>query len=92
MVQAIENHADIEGTVKTVKTDSSRPQHRLVTVDVARSAAVQGYPNLFAEAAGKPLEIVVPAEQSEPMAVGSKVNLRVRLVGPATVFGDRLEA
>jgi hypothetical protein len=88
MVQVIENRADIEGRVRAVTSDATRPNHRLVTIDVDATAPVEGYPNLFASAPGKPLDLFLPAELAQPLQVGAAVRCRIRRAGPATVFGE----
>jgi len=89
MVQVIENRADIDGRVVAVKSDAARPDHRIVTVDIGAAAPVEVYPNLFANALGKQLDIVLPAELAEPLQIGAAVRCRIRLAGPAVVFGER---
>ena len=89
MVQVVENRADIDGRVVAVKSDGARPDHRVVTIDVGAAIPVEGYPNLFANALGKQLDIVLPKELAEPLPVGTGVRCRIRLAGPATVFGER---
>jgi hypothetical protein len=92
MVQVIENRADIDGQVVAVKSDAARPGHRVVTIDVGAAAPVEGYPNLFASAPGKQLDIVLPIELAKPLQVGAAVRCRIRLAGPTTVFGERCAA
>jgi hypothetical protein len=89
MVQVIENRTDIDGRVVAVKSDAARPDHRIVTIDVGAAIPVEGYPNLFANALGKQLDIVLPKELAEPLQVGAAVRCRIRRAGPTTVFGDR---
>ena len=89
MVQVIENRADIDGRVVAVKSDAARPDHRIVTVDIGAAAPVEVYPNLFANALGKQLDIVLPAELAESLQIGAAVRCRIRLAGPAVVFGER---
>ena len=88
MVQVIENRADVEGRVLAIKSDSARPNHRLVTLQVGATAPVEGYPNLFASTPGKQLDVFLPAELAKQLHVGSAVRCRIRRAGPATVFGE----
>jgi hypothetical protein len=88
MVQVVENRADIDGRVLAVRPDTVRADHHVVTVDVGAAAPVEGYPNLFASAPGKQLEIVLPAALAKPLQVGTVVRCRVRRAGPTTVIGD----
>src|SRR4051812_33457739 len=89
MVQVIENRADIEGRVLAIKADAERPDHRLVTIDVGAVASVQGYPNLFASAHGKSVDLYLPAELAKPLQIGSAVRCRIRRAGPTIVFAER---
>jgi hypothetical protein len=89
LVQVVENRADIEGRVLSVQTDEKRPEHRLVTIAVGATAAVEGYAHLFAEAVGKPLDVILPASMAESLNAGSIVRCRVRRTGPFTVFAER---
>src|SRR3954463_5921824 len=88
MVQVVENRADVEGKVVAVRPDAARPNYHVVTVAVGTAAAVEGYPNLFADAAGQQLEISVPAEAARSARVGAAVRCRVRRAGPMTIIGD----
>src|SRR5215216_1430059 len=89
MVQVIENRADIEGRVLSVRSDAARPDHRLVTIEVGAALPVEGYPNLFASASGKQLDVVLPAELAQPLQIGAAVRCRIRRAGPTTVLGER---
>jgi len=89
MVQVIENRADIEGRVLAVSSDAARPDHRLVTIEVGATAAVEGYPNLFAGTPGNRLDVVLPAHLAEPLQIGAAVRCRIRRAGPTTVLGER---
>jgi hypothetical protein len=88
MVQVIDNRADVEGRVLAVRPDTARPHYHVVTVDVGAAAPVEGYPNLFADATGKPLEISLPSDRVKSLVVGAAVRCRVRRAGPTTVIGD----
>lgn len=88
MVQVIENRAEIEGRVLAVTPDPTRPDYHVVTVDVSAAAPVENYPNLFANAQGKRLEIVLPAVLTKTLRIGATVRCRIRRAGPTTVMGD----
>jgi hypothetical protein len=89
MVQVIENRADIEARVLAIKPDTSRPEHRLVTVEVGSTQAVEGYPNLFAKTPGSQIDLIVPAEAATPLKVGAAVRCRIRRGGPNAVFAEQ---
>ena len=88
MVQVIENRADIEGRLLAIKPDASRPDHKIVTIEVGAASAVEGYPNMFASASGSQLEMIVPADLAKPLKVGAAVRCRIRRAGPAAVFAE----
>jgi hypothetical protein len=88
MVQVVENRADIAGRVQSVRADPERPGYRLMTIEVHTVAPVEGSVNMFANAAGTRLDILVPADQAQAAAPGKTVRCRIRRSGPATVFGD----
>jgi hypothetical protein len=88
MVQVIENRADIDGRVLAIKPDAARSEHRLVTIEVGGTTAVEGYPNLFANASGSQLDVILPADLAKPLKIGTAVRCRIRRGGPATVFAE----
>ena len=89
MVQVIENRADVDGRVLELKADPTRPEYRIVTIEIGSTAAVTGYPNLFTSVLGKRLDVVLPAELAKEIDVGASVRCRVRRAGPTTVFAER---
>jgi hypothetical protein len=88
MVQVIENRTDIAGQVQSVRTDPTRPEHRIITIDVHGSAPIEGYANMFGAAAGTRLDVLVKTDQANELAPGKRVRCRIRRSGPATIFGD----
>lgn len=89
MVQVVENRADIEGVVVSVRPDDARPGGHLATLSVSTVVPVEGYSNLFAEAAGKTLDVILPESAGKPSNVGSRIRCRIRRTGPLSVFVDR---
>jgi hypothetical protein len=88
MVQAIENRADIEGRVVAIKPDATRPEHRLVTIDVGAVSSVEGYPNMFGKSSGSPLVVILPAKVAASLKTGAMVRCRIRRAGAAAVIGE----
>ena len=88
MVQVIENRADIDARVVAIKPDATRPEHRVVTVEVGGTQTVEGYPNLFARTSGSQLDLIVPAEAAKPLTVGAAVRCRIRRGSPNAVFAE----
>lgn len=91
MVQVVENRADIEGRLVSVRADEVRPGHRIATVDVTGVWPVEPYPNLFEKAAGTRLELVVPEAAVPVAALPALVRCRIRRAGPAVVYAERCE-
>lgn len=89
MVQVIENRADVDGRVVDIRSDENRPEHKIVTIEIGSTTAVEGYPNLFAGVPGRRLDVVLPAELTKEIKAGSAVRCRIRRAGPTTVFGER---
>ena len=88
MVQAIENRADLEGHVQSIAPDDMRPGHARAVVAVKSIAPVEGYANMFGDAAGSQLEVVVPNDRAGALRAGDPVKLRIRRSGPAIVIGE----
>jgi hypothetical protein len=88
MVQVIENRADIEGRVLAVAAEQTRPDHKVATIEVDTVKPVEGYANLFANAPGTQVTVIVPAERAGALEVGSAVRCRIRRGGPTSVFAD----
>lgn len=88
MVQVIENRADIHGRLLAIKPDATRPDHKLVTIEVGATTPVEGYPNLFSSASGSQLDVIMPADLAEPLKIGTAVRCRIRRAGPTTVIAD----
>lgn len=88
MVQVIENRAEFEGRLMVLRNDETRPGHKLATIDVRTVRPVDTYPNMFAEAAGTRVDVVVPDAAAGSLRVGGNIRCRVRRTGPATVFAE----
>jgi hypothetical protein len=88
VVQVIENRADIKGRVLSIALIEQRPDHRLVAVEVSGVSSVEGYANLFGNAPGTRLDVIVPASQADVLRVGAKVDCRIRRGSPTIIIGD----
>ena len=93
MVQAIENWACLSGTVIQTSPDPSRANHSLVVLEVSTVQDVEGYPNLFAEAAGTRVTILVPEDVVARVGVERdvKIECRVSRRSPRAVVAHRDE-
>lgn len=88
MVQAIENRAQVEGEVRRVETDTARPGHARVTIRVGNVRPVGGFPNLFKDALGGDLDVVLPQDAAQNLRVGTRVHGWIRRASPFTVVGE----
>jgi hypothetical protein len=87
VVQVVENRADIEGDIVAVQEDRERPGFRNLTVFVRSVRPVEGYPNLFADAVGKRLQLLM-RDDAPDVAIGTAVTCRIRRSAPTTIFGE----
>src|ERR671910_225001 len=90
MVQVIENWADIEGEIQSVR-DSELKGYKTVEVLVKDAKAVENFPNLLKERRGEVIPVNVPEPAVETLqeayeAGQSQVTCRVRLAGPSRFF------
>jgi hypothetical protein len=87
MVQAIENWADLAGTVRAVKPAAGESRMGQLVIQVERSDDVEGYPNLLANAQGEELAVAVRSERLDELAPapGARVRLRAQRASPTVV-------
>jgi hypothetical protein len=88
MVQIIENHAELAGTLVSVQPDPARPGFVTVTVDVRHAALVGGFPNLLADTVGKRVTVTARADSALAAREPGPVSFRARKTGPNQVFAD----
>ena len=88
IVQAVENHAEIEGRVLKIQDDESRPGHQRATIAVTAVTPVESYPNLLGEVVGQTIDVVIRAEASRLLKPGDLLRCRARRTSPTTVFAD----
>ena len=62
MVQNVENHADIVGTLLSISDAPSHPGFVSLKVKVESAAAVAGFPNLLERNVGEHVEVLAPPE------------------------------
>jgi hypothetical protein len=90
MVQVIENWADIEGEIQSVR-DSELKGYKTVEVLVKDAKAVENFPNLLKQRRGEVIAVNVPEPTAETLQEAyesgqSQVACRVRLAGPTRFF------
>jgi hypothetical protein len=86
MVQAIENWAELTGTVEEVKPREGVPQMSDLVLAVDGASDVEGYPNLLTESPGQVLAVSVRNEKLGQVAAGDKVRAKVQRADPRTVL------
>jgi hypothetical protein len=93
MVSVVENWARLEGTVREVRPDPELPDRLVAVVDVDAVEPVEDdegkpFPNLFADAAGRSVELQVPAAPASghDLAPGRRISARVKRTGPNRSF------
>jgi hypothetical protein len=91
VVQIVENWADVEARVLSVRDDPSRPGARLASLEVTAVHDVASFPNLLKHAAGSRLDVVVPETMPGSIDAGSVVRCRVRRAGPSAIFAHAVE-
>jgi len=95
MVQVVENWADVQAEVRSVRSAPDLPSHVIAEMHVDAVTAVAGFPNLLADTKDTVIEVRVPKELAHErgLAAGSKVKCRLRLGGPQRIFAhpDRFD-
>lgn len=92
-VSIIENWTDLEGLVQSVSPAPDLSQHVVVEIRVRRAQAVEGFANLFAEAAGTVVQVNVASDVAKKagLAAGVQIRCRVRRGGPRRIFAHPSE-
>ena len=90
MVQVVENWADIEGEVRSVR-DSELKGYRTVEMLLKDAKAVEDFPNLLKQRVGEVIAVNVPESRVESFQKAYQsgqpgVRCRVRLAGPTRFF------
>jgi len=90
MVQVVENWADIEGEVRSVR-DSELKGYRTVEMLLKDAKAVEDFPNLLKQRVGEVIAVNVPESRVESFEEAyqssqPRVTCRVRLAGPTRFF------
>lgn len=90
MVQVVENWADIEGEVRSVR-NSELEGYKTVEMLVKDAKAVDAFPNLLKQRVGQLIAVNVPESRAESFQKAResgqpRVTCRVRLAGPTRFF------
>jgi hypothetical protein len=89
MVQAIENWADLSGTVREVRPRPGVSQMNELVLEVEQADDVEGFPNLLVEAPGSEVAVAIEAATLQAAGVepGAKVRCRAQRAAPNVVVG-----
>ncbi|HET7506767.1 MAG TPA: hypothetical protein VFJ53_00260 [Solirubrobacterales bacterium] len=87
MVEAIENWAELSGTLRDLRPRAGASEMTDLVVAVDAAEDVEGFPNLLSDAPGQELTIAVRNEAlpPDPLAPGEKVSLRAQRAAPDVV-------
>lgn len=88
MVQIIENHAEISGTIVGSTPDPEMPGFVVLTIRVDDAHDVDGSPNLFYHDIGQTISVHARSESAAATAESNNVRLRVKKVGPGRSFAE----
>ncbi|WP_084579258.1 hypothetical protein [Sphingomonas azotifigens] len=86
MVQIVENHAVIEGTLRGRERDANRPGFVRLTVRIAESCRQGEWPDMFARLVGEELTFLAREGSAAATAPDGTVRWRVRMAGPGVAF------
>jgi hypothetical protein len=87
MVQAIENWADLSGTLRDLRPRPGVENMSELVLHVDRADDVEGFPNFLAETPGRELEVAIrnDALPPEPPPAGTRISLRAQRAAPDVV-------
>ncbi len=85
MVRAIENWAELGGTVREIKPREGVAQMSDVVLAVEAADDVEGYPNLLTDAPGRELAVSIETEKLGGIEPGTRVRCRARRADLHTV-------
>ena len=88
MVQMIENHAELVGTLVASAADPDRPDHVRLTIDLTGAEPVGAYPNLLASRIGQRVTVLARQGSVAAGTAPGPIRLRASLTGPDRIFAD----
>ena len=88
MVQIVENHAEISGTLLCVAAVPERPGFVGLSIKVEAAYAIGDWPNLFERNIGEIVEVLAREDSAVAIAKPGPVKLRVKKGGPTTIFAE----
>ncbi len=90
-VPIVENWSDLTGRVLSCRPAEAPAGFLVAEIAASRIDPVEGFPNLLAGAAGRTLDVLVPADLASGAGLvpGALVRCRVRRGGPKRIFVHR---
>lgn len=88
MVQIVENHAEIAGTLLDVVPSADRPGFIVLRIQVSEAHQIENWPNMFVHDVGKTIEVLARESSDAAAARPGPIRLKVKKGGPATVFAE----
>ncbi len=88
MVQIVENHAEISGTIIGSAPDPELPGFVVLAIRVDGAHDVEGSPNLFCHDIGQTIHVHARSDSAAATGEGNSVRLRVKKVGPGRSFAE----
>lgn len=87
MVQAVENWADLSGTLRDVRPRPGTGDMSELVLRVDRADDVEGFPNLLTETPGRELTVAIrnDALPREPLPSGARIHCRAQRAAPDVV-------
>jgi hypothetical protein len=88
MAQVRENLTELEGVIARREPDPLRPGYERVTLEVGRSAAVEGKPDLVHAAPGDAIAVSIRSELLAGVDVGAPVRLRAARTSSGDIMAE----
>ena len=89
-VQVVENWVEIEGSIAAITPHPEMDGYVLATIAVERVSPLDGFANLFQEAAGQTIAVNIPSPRATELALSPpmRIRLRIRKATPWSAFAD----
>lgn len=89
-VQVVENWVVIEGSIAAIEPHAKLAGYVLATIAVDQVSPLDGFANLFQEAAGQTIPVNIPSPRANELALGPnvRVRMRIRKATPSSAFAD----
>ena len=88
MVQIVENHAEITGTLLSIAAVPERPGFVVLVIKVDTACSIGHWPNLLERNIGEIIEVLAREDGDVAGKEPGPVRLRVKKGGPTTIFAE----